>query len=133
MIKQLYLKSLTPKEIKVESDEVHRTSPPVFATVYNWVNEFKRGRTSTKDEHLSERPVEVTTPEMVDKIDNMVLSDQRIGVREIVKVTGILQGTVFSILHKNLGVKKIYIKSCGRLRLFWPFSVTILTSFCVNT
>ena len=42
-------------------DEVHGTSAPVFVTVYNWVNEFKRVRTSTKDERRSGRPVEVTT------------------------------------------------------------------------
>ena len=40
----------------------------MFATVYNWANEFKRGRTSTKDEHRSGHPVEVATPEMIDKI-----------------------------------------------------------------
>ena len=56
-------------------DEVHGTSAPVFATVYNWVNEFKRGHTSTKDEHRSGHTVEVTTPEMIDKIHDMVLSD----------------------------------------------------------
>ena len=53
VIKHLYLKGLTPKEIKAELGEVHGTSAPVFATVYNWVNEFKRGSTSTKDEHRS--------------------------------------------------------------------------------
>ena len=49
MIKHLFLKGLTPKEIKAELDEVYGTSAPVFATDYNWVNEFKRGRKSTKD------------------------------------------------------------------------------------
>ncbi|XP_011148888.2 putative uncharacterized protein FLJ37770 [Harpegnathos saltator] len=110
VIKYLYLKGLTPKEIKAELDEVHGTSAPVFATVYNWVNEFKRGRTSTKDEHRSGRPVEVTTPEMIDKIHDMVLNDRRIKVREIVEATGISQGTVFSILHEKLGVKKISVR-----------------------
>ena len=72
-----------------------------------WVNEFKRGRTSTKDEHRSGRPVEVSTPEMIDKIHDMVLSDRRIKVREIDDTTGISQGTVVFILHEKLGVKKI--------------------------
>ena len=62
MIKHLYLKGLTPKEIKAELDEVHGTS----ATVYNWVNEIKHGRPSTKDEHRFGRP------EMIDKIHDMV-------------------------------------------------------------
>ena len=70
-------------------DEVHGTSAPVFATVYNWVNEFKRGRTSTKNEHCSVRPAKVTTSDMIYKIYDMVLSDRRIKVREIVEATGI--------------------------------------------
>ena len=107
VIKHLYLKGLTSKEIKAELDEIHGTSAPVFATVYNWVNEFKRGRTSTKDEHHSRRLEEVTTPEMIDKIHDMVLKDRRIKVRETAEATGMSQGTVFSILHEKLGVKRI--------------------------
>ena len=42
-----HMKGLTPKEIKAELDNIHSTSAPAFVTVYNWVNEFKRGRTST--------------------------------------------------------------------------------------
>ena len=101
MIKHLYF---TPKEIKAELDEVYGTSASVFATVYNWVNEFKRGRTSTKDGHRSGGPVEVTTLEMIGKIHDMVLSDRQIKVREIVEDTGIS----ISILFEKLGVKKFW-------------------------
>ena len=96
-------------------EEVHGTSTPVLATVYNWVNEFKRYSTSTKDEHRPGRPVEVTTPEMINKIHDMVLSDRRIKVREIVEATGISQDTVFSILHEKLSVKKISARWVPRL------------------
>ena len=44
---------------------------------------------------------------MIDKIHDMVMSDRRINLGEIVEATGISQGTVFSILHEKLGVKKI--------------------------
>jgi len=54
------MKGLTPKEIKVELDNVHSTAAPTFA-VYNWVNEFKCGRTSTCDAPCSRRPIEVAT------------------------------------------------------------------------
>ncbi|XP_067135376.1 histone-lysine N-methyltransferase SETMAR-like [Centruroides vittatus] len=133
-----YLKGLTSKEIKAELDEVHGTSAPVFATVYNWVNEFKCGRTSTKDEHCSGRPVEVTTSEMIDKIHDMILSDRRIKVREIVEATGISQGTIFSILHEKLGVKKISARWVPRLlsvenkRNHVVDSEAILALFCRN-
>jgi len=46
VIKHLHMKDLTPKEIKAELDNVHSISALAFATVYNWMNEFKCGRTS---------------------------------------------------------------------------------------
>ena len=62
---------------------------------------------STKDKLCSGLPVEVTTPEMIDKIHDMVLSDRRIKVREIVEATCISRGTMFPVLHENVGAKKI--------------------------
>ena len=54
-----------------------------------------------KDEYRLGRSVEVTTPEMIDKIHDIVLSDRRIKVREIVDATEISQDTVFPILHRK--------------------------------
>ncbi|KAG5343257.1 SETMR methyltransferase, partial [Acromyrmex heyeri] len=107
VIKHLYMKGLTPKEIKTELDNVHSTSSPAFATVYNWVNEFKRGRTSTCDAPRSGRPIEAATPEIIDKIHDIILVDRQVKVRELVEVTGISHGTVISILHEQLGMKKL--------------------------
>ena len=71
--KTLYLKALTPNEIEADLYEVHGTSAPMFATAYIWVNEFKHGRTSKKDEHRSRRPGEVTIPQIFDKIHDHAL------------------------------------------------------------
>ena len=57
------MKDLMPKEIKAKLDNVHSTSAPAFTTVYNWVNEFKRGRPPR-----SRRPIEAATPEIINKI-----------------------------------------------------------------
>ena len=46
VIKHLYFKGSTPKEIKAKFDELNGTPASVFATVYNWVNELKHGRAS---------------------------------------------------------------------------------------
>ena len=54
--KTFYLKGLTPTEITAELNAVHGKSAPVFKTVYNWVNEFKRGRTSTKMNLVQDAP-----------------------------------------------------------------------------
>jgi len=99
VIKYLCMKDLTPKEIKVELDNVHSTSAPTFATVYNWMNEFKCDRTSTCDAPRSRRPIETATPEIIDKIHDIILTDRRVKVRELVEVAGISYGTVISILN----------------------------------
>ena len=64
-------------------------SVPSLKTVYFWINEFKRDRTTTKDETRSGRPIEVTTSDMMEKIHHMVMEDRRIKVREISKAVGI--------------------------------------------
>ena len=115
VIKHFHLKGLTPYEIKNELDSVHGISAPALATVYNWVNEFKRGRSSTSDEPRSGRPVEVTTPEIINKIHDMVLKDRRLKVRELAAATGISIGTVVSILHEKLGMRKLSARWVPRL------------------
>jgi len=67
------MKSLTPKEIKTELDNVHSTSAPAFVIVFKWVNEFKRGRTYVM--HLV-RDVQLRLlRQNIDKVHDIVLID----------------------------------------------------------
>ncbi|KAG5314934.1 SETMR methyltransferase, partial [Acromyrmex insinuator] len=109
------MKGLTPKEIKAELDNIHSTSAPAFATVYNWMNEFKRGRTSTCDAPRSGHPIGTVVSEIIDKVHNIVLTDRRVKVREVVEATDISHGTVISILHEQLGMKKLSARWMPRL------------------
>ena len=106
----IYMKGLTPKEIKAELDNVHSTFAPAFAIVYNWVNEFKRGRTSTWCTTTC-----TATSEVIDKVHDIVLTDRRVKVRELVETIGISHGTVISILHEQLGMKKLSARWVPRL------------------
>ena len=83
MIKQLYLKKRTAAQIKSELDEVHRDTAPTLKTVYFWINEFKCGQMTTKDEARLGRPLQATAPEMIEKIYCILKEDHRIKVREI--------------------------------------------------
>ena len=78
----LYMKGLMPKEIKVELNNIHRISVP--AIVYNWMNEFKRGRPSTCAPQ-SGHPIEAAMSEIIDKVYDIVLIDRRMKVRELVE------------------------------------------------
>ena len=72
-----------------------------------WVGEFKRGRTSLEDEARSGRPLDATDEEMCKKVRDLVYSDRQIQVEEIAQALGISHGSVSTILHDRLGMRKL--------------------------
>ena len=80
--------------------------------VKKWFTEFRCG---TADAERPGRPVEVSTPETIEKIHDMVLADRRLKVREIVEVIGISHGSVVSILNDHLGMRKLSARWVPRL------------------
>ena len=60
VIRYLYLKGKTGKEIHGELADVYGSSAPIYAQVKFWVGEFKRDRTSLEDEARSGRPLDAT-------------------------------------------------------------------------
>jgi [histone H3]-lysine36 N-dimethyltransferase SETMAR len=115
VIKHFVLKNWTAAQIKTELEEVHGTNAPSFKTIYYWINEFKHGRTSTKDEARPGRPSDVTNPEMISKIHGIVLEDRRVKVREIAETVGISTERVHNILHQKLEMKKLCARWVPRL------------------
>ena len=103
----LYLKGKTGKEIHGKLADVYGSSAPSYAQVKFWVGEFKRGRTSLEDEARSGRPLDATDEEMCKKVRDLVYSDRRIQVEEIVQALGISHGSVSTILHDCLGMRKL--------------------------
>ena len=83
VIRYLYLKDKTGKEIHGELADVYGSSATSYAQVKFWVGEFKRDRTSLEDEARSGRPLDATDEEMCKKIRDLVYSDRRIQVEEI--------------------------------------------------
>jgi len=69
----------------------------------------------TCDAPRSRRPIEAATSEIIDKIHDIVLTDRRVKVRELVEATGISHGTVISILHEQLSMKKLSARWVPRL------------------
>ena len=107
VIRCMYLKSKTGKEIHGELAVVYGPSAPSSAQVNFWVGEFKRGRTSIEDEARSGRPRNATDEEMCKKVRDLVYSDRRIQVEEIAQALGISHGSVSTILHDRLGMRKL--------------------------
>jgi len=75
-----FLQGNAPKEIHAILTETLGEHVPSYATIKNWVAQFKRGGFSTCDALRPGRLKTVTTPEIIDKIHYLILGDHRISV-----------------------------------------------------
>ena len=57
--------------------------------VQMWFPEIRCGRTSTETIPSPGRPNDITTPEMINKIHDIVLKDPKVKVREIAEIASI--------------------------------------------
>jgi histone-lysine N-methyltransferase SETMAR len=105
---QFFVKEgLTPNEIHSKFITVYGDSSPSFSTIKKWAAEFKRGRTSLEDDPRDRRPKSATTPEITEQVQDMVLDDRRIKVREIVETIDISKERVGYILQEELDMRKV--------------------------
>ena len=100
-------------------DSTLGTSSPSYSTIKQWVSEFKKGGVSTSDEPRSGRPIEVTTPHIIEKIHQIeiVLKDRRLRlkVREIAETCKMSYECVQNILHQHLYMEKLCARWVPRL------------------
>lgn len=80
---------------------------PSIRTVQHWIKQFSEGRTTADDEERSGRPGTSSTPEIVERIHEMITEDPRITIRMIAYTLGISYGSVSSILHEQLHLNKM--------------------------
>lgn len=115
VIKYLNLKGLSAADIKKDMDDVLGNSSPSRTTIYDWINEFKRGRTNTKQAQGAGRPKTALSDENCLKVQRIVLADRRIKIREIAETLHLSYGSIFNILHEDLGMKKLSARWVPRL------------------
>jgi len=70
------------------------------------VAQFKRGEFSTCDAPRPARPKTVTSPEIIDHIQELMLEDQRISAKSVAEQLGISREWVESITHEDLDMRK---------------------------
>lgn len=115
LIKHYFLRKKTITETKKSLEKYYGDSGPSIKMIHKWFTDFRCGRTSTVDADRPGRPVEVTTPEMITKIHDIVLNDRRVKVREIADIVSISDERVRNILHSYLEMKKLSARWVPRL------------------
>ena len=89
LIKHYFLCGKTLSETKDKLDKYYFDSALSYGIVQKWFNEFRCRRASTKTIPNPDVPNEISTPEMIDKIHDIVLIDPKVKVREITEIVSI--------------------------------------------
>ena len=98
------------KEIHAILIETLGEHAQLYATVKNWVAQFKDGDFSICDAPRPGRPKTVTTPEIIEQIHELILEDRRISTKSIAEQLGSSRERVGSIIHEDLDTRKLSAK-----------------------
>jgi len=110
VIKFVFLQGKVLKEIHAILTETLGEHAPWYATVKNWVAQFKHGSFSTCDVPRPGWPKTVTTPEIINQIQELILEDRRILAKSIAEQLDISHERVGSIIHEDLDMQKLSAK-----------------------
>jgi len=98
------------KEIHAILIETLREHVPSYATVKNWVAQFKCCDFSTCDAPRPGRQKTVTIPEIIDQIRELILEARRISAKSIAEQLGITRERVGPIILEDLPMQKLSAK-----------------------
>lgn len=110
VMKFLFLQKKTPREIHDCMMQTLADKCPSYSTVKKWCANFQRGDFETEDAGRSGRPSTVTTPEIVDQVHDLILTDRRISAKTIAETLKISRERVAVIIHDHLGMQKLSAK-----------------------
>ena len=104
------LQGKAPKEIHAILTETLGEHASLYATIENWVAQFKHGDFSTCVVPHPGRPKTVTNPEIIDQIHELILEDHQILAKSIAEELGISHEQDGSINHEDLDMWKLSTK-----------------------
>jgi len=68
----------------MEEKDIHKEMLPMYGehclsrkAVHNWLQKYSEGRTSIEDEHRAGRPVEIATPETLQRVEDIIRAARR--------------------------------------------------------
>ena len=67
---------------------------------FQWFSPFKAGRNSTDDDERSCRPVSSSTPEMIERVGQIIREDRRRTIDEVSMLVAISHGTCQNFYRK---------------------------------
>jgi len=83
--------------------------------IFQWFSWFKAGRTSIDDDEYSGRRVSSSTPEMIERVRQIIREDRRHTIDEVSMLVGISHRTCHEVLTEDLKMQRVASKFMPRL------------------
>ncbi|GFS37153.1 HTH_48 domain-containing protein [Nephila pilipes] len=83
--------------------------------IKEWFNRFKDGRTSAKSEQRCGRPQTARSAATVERVQNLVMVERRLTVREIAEEFGVSKDSAHAIFREDLNMNRVATKFVPKL------------------
>jgi len=115
IIRFLHLRSMKTIEIHQQLSETCNDGVIDVKNVRSWVRQFKESRTSCENKPKEPRPRTSRSKDMIARVEQMVMEDRRLTVKQIAVNAGISVGSVDTILHDDLKMRKVSARCVPRM------------------
>ena len=106
IIRFLHLRGMKPIEIHQQLSKTSNYRITDVKNMRSWVRQFTEGRTSFENKP-KEPPRTSRSEDMIVRVEQMVMEDRRLTVQQIAANAGISVGSVVTILHDDLKLRKV--------------------------
>jgi len=114
-IRFFHLRGLKPIEIHQQLSEACNDGVMDVKNVRSWVRQFKKSRASCENKPKEPRPRTSRSEDMTARVEQMVMEDRRLTVKQIIANAGISVGSVDTILHDDLKMRNVSARWVPRM------------------
>ena len=115
LIKLCFLMGKNIVQAKQWLDKCYSDSAPLETMIKRWYTDFKHSRTDTNDAECSGYTNSAVVLENTKKLHKLILVDHKLKLHEIAEELKISEGSVFTILHEHLSMRKLCSKWVSHL------------------
>jgi hypothetical protein len=106
---------MKPIEIHQQLSETCNDGVMDVKNVGSWVQQFTEGRTSCENKPQEPAPRTGRSEDKIARVEQMVMEDRRLTVRQIAANVGTSVGSVDTILHEDLKLQKVSARWVPRM------------------
>jgi len=107
IIRFLHFRGMKPIDIHQQLSETCNDGVMDVKTVCSWVQHFTEGRMLCENKPKVPRPRTSRSEDMIVRVEQMVKEHRRLTVKQIAASAGISDGSVDTILHDDLKMRKV--------------------------